>query len=98
MYKSGDWHVICDQCGLKTYASEVVKRWDGRIVHIDPNYGCMETRHPQEFVRAVKDQQPLPFTRPEPADGEVEVSYISQVTDAEYAQIPTGTFGDYSPE
>lgn len=93
-YKPGDWNAICDQCGRRFKASELRQRWD-KLMVCDEDF---EYRHPQDFVRAVPDQQPLPFTRPEPTDGEVSVSYISQVTDAAYAQIPSGTFGDYSPD
>lgn len=30
--------------------------------------GCWETRHPQELVRPLPEQQKLPWTRPEAAD------------------------------
>lgn len=65
MYRPGDWWVVCDQCGRKGYASQMTKRWDGLIVHAAPEEGCYETRHPQEFVRSVKDNAPLPFIRTE---------------------------------
>lgn len=95
-YKAGDWLATCDQCGRKCYASELTKRWDNLMVHRDPSKGCFETRHPQDFVRAVPDQKPLPWTRKEPADIDLVVDYDEQFTEAEYAQIPNGTFGDYS--
>lgn len=60
-YKAGDWWVLCDVCSRKRYASEVKKRWDGLMV-CEEDY---ETRHPQEFVRAINDQKPLPFVRPD---------------------------------
>ena len=64
-YIPGDWWVLCDVCQRKMRASKATKRWDGLIVHADPNEGCWETRHPQEFVRPVKDNFPLPFVRPD---------------------------------
>ena len=67
-WKSGDWLAVCDQCGMKAFASQLTKRWDGYMVHKEERFGCWETRHPQEFVRAVPDNHPLPWTRPEPAD------------------------------
>lgn len=68
-YKPGDWFAICDQCGRRAFASEMVKRWDNRMVHKDPSKGCFETRHPQDFVRAIgPDPKPLPWTRPD-SDG-----------------------------
>lgn len=94
-YKAGDWLAICDQCGRRAYASQMTKRWDGLMVHADEAFGCFETRHPQDFVRAIPDNQPLPWTRPEVADTEVVVDYDEQFTEAAYAQIPAGTFGNY---
>ena len=53
--------VICDVCGLKYKNHELSRRWDGAMV-------CKwdwEPRHPQEFVRAKKDNVVLPFIRPD---------------------------------
>lgn len=91
-YIPGEWWVICDQCGRKLRASKMAKRWDGLMVHADPAEGCMETRHPQDFVRGVDDSNPLPFTRVEPADVEVTFTVHEIIENAEWAQIPTGTF------
>lgn len=63
-WKSGDWNAICDICGFKFKASELRKRWDGLMV-CDTDW---ETRHPQEFIRPLPDQQKLPWTRPEGTD------------------------------
>jgi ribosomal protein S27E len=63
-YKHGDWNVICDICGFKKKASEVRLRWDGLYVCKED----WETRHPQEFLRTPKDDQSVPWTRPEPTD------------------------------
>lgn len=84
----GTWNVICDVCGIKYKANEVKKRWDGLIVCDDD----WETRHPQEFVRAVPDQPKLPFTRPEPVDVFVEVTYIEDSVGVQSNDIPTGHF------
>jgi hypothetical protein len=57
----GGHNAICDVCGLKYKADELLKRWDGAMV-------CKwdwEPRHPQEFIRAKRDVTPLPFTRPD---------------------------------
>lgn len=65
-YKHGDWLAICDQCGRRAFASELTDRWDGKKVHRHEKYGCFETRHPQDFVRAPgPDPKPVPFTRPD---------------------------------
>ena len=63
-YKPGDWNCACDRCGFIYKASELKKTWDGLMV-------CnkdWEPRHPQEFVRGVKDPQGVPFSRPESPD------------------------------
>jgi hypothetical protein len=63
-FTSGDWNAICDVCGFKFKASQLVERWDGLMV-------CSkdwETRHPQELIRPIPDQQKLPWTRPEGTD------------------------------
>lgn len=63
-WKAGDYNVICDVCGFKYKASQLKKRWDGAMCCPED----WEPRHPQDYVRGVKDSPPLPFTRPEPAD------------------------------
>jgi len=60
-YAAGQWSVICDQCGKKFKSSQVKKQWDGLIVC----KRCYDPRHPQDFVRGVKDDQSVPFTRTE---------------------------------
>jgi hypothetical protein len=94
-YIAGDWWVLCQQCHRKMRASQSTKRWDNLIVHKDPAEGCFETRHPQEFVRAVPDSLPLPFVSPDNDGIDIEVTIDSSVTDAPYNQIPNGTFGNY---
>ena len=63
-YVPGDYYAVCDVCGFEFYASELKKRWDGRMV-------CKtdwEPRHPQETLR-IRTQVPKPpWTRPEPTD------------------------------
>lgn len=62
-YKKGDWNAICAICGKKYKASEL--RWNGQI----QDWVCRldwEERHPQERVKAVKEDQSVPWTRPEP--------------------------------
>lgn len=62
--RDGDWNVICDISGFKCKASETVRRWDGlRVLR-----RFSEERHPQDFVRGVKDNPSVPWARPEQAD------------------------------
>ena len=63
-YSSGDWNGICDVCGRKFKMSQLRPRWDGLMVCA----GDWETRHPQEFVRGIKDVQTVPVARPESTD------------------------------
>lgn len=64
MYKPGDNYLICDQTGLKIRASQAKKRWDGAIVIADQ---C-EPRHPQEFVKGIKERIAAKVSRPEQTD------------------------------
>ncbi len=59
-YVPGDHNATCDQCGRGFKFSELKKRWDGAIV----DKSCFEVRHPQDFVRAVKDDPSVPISRP----------------------------------
>jgi hypothetical protein len=51
----GEHLVRDDESGAVYYASEMVKRWDGALVHQKND----ERRHPQEFVRAGTDPKAL---------------------------------------
>ncbi len=60
-YKPGDNNAICDRCGKPFKASELKKTWDGLWV-------CRrdwEPRHPQDFVRGVKDDMSVKVSRPD---------------------------------
>lgn len=72
-YKPGLWNVICDVCARKLKSNEVRQRWDGFMVCEED----WEMRHPLDFIRAYQKEDTLPFTRPEPADQFVTVSYIA---------------------
>ncbi len=60
-YKHGDWNAICDQCGCKYKATELVLQWDNARVCRD----CLDPRHPQDFVRPMPDPTAPPWTRPD---------------------------------
>lgn len=62
--KLGEWNVLCDVCGFKYKSSQIKKRWDGLYV-CEKDY---EARHPQDFIRGVRDDQSVDFTRPEATD------------------------------
>jgi len=70
-WKSGEINAICDVCGFKFKMSELRQRWDGLLTCLDD----WETRHPQEKIHPIPDQQKLPWTRPEGTDVFVDVTY-----------------------
>ena len=63
-FREGDWVAICDRCGSKMHASKLRKTWDNFMVC----GRCWYPRHPQELQRAVKDDQTVPWSRPEATD------------------------------
>jgi hypothetical protein len=57
----GTWNAYCDVCAGKFKADKLKKRWDGFMVCPQD----WEVRHPQDFLRAVKETSNiLPWTRP----------------------------------
>jgi hypothetical protein len=72
-YKPGDWNCICDRCGFKFKASELKEEWTGLMVCSKD----FETRHPSDLFRPPREQVGVPWTRDEPTDTFVSVSYIT---------------------
>jgi hypothetical protein len=64
VFRMGEAKACCDRCGFDFRLSQLKKEWTGKKVCRD----CFETRHPQDFVRAVRDRQIVRDPRPEPAD------------------------------
>lgn len=65
---------ICEASGFKFPSDEMVKQWDGAMVH----RSFVDKRNPQDFVRGVRDDQRQPIPRPEAPDiflATNEVSY-----------------------
>lgn len=63
-FANGEWNFFCDLCGRKEKSSKAMKTWDNFRV-------CQrhkEVRNPQDFVRGVKDNQTVPWSRPEAPD------------------------------
>lgn len=86
--KWGDWNAVCESCGFRFKASELKKRWDGKMVcHLD-----WETRHPQDLIKIPKEDTSVPWTSPEPADTFVAVTYTVPPGATVPADIPDGTF------
>lgn len=67
-WKRSSWNAICDRCGAKVKANELVSEWTGLKVH----QKCHEPRNQQDHLKAVPDSLPKPYYRPEPADNFIE--------------------------
>lgn len=50
--------------GFKVPLSNLRRQWDNQLV----DYRFIDKRNPQDFVRGRKDDQALPYARPEPPD------------------------------
>jgi hypothetical protein len=57
----GDWNFICDKCGMKRKASTGKTQWDGLFVCPQ----CYDTRHPQDLIEGIPDDQSVPIARPD---------------------------------
>ena len=72
-YKKGDWNAICALCGGKFKASQL--RFNTQL----QDWVCKddwEERHPQERLKAHKDDQTVPWTRPDPPVIELYTHYV----------------------
>lgn len=56
----GDWNAACFRCGRKRKASTMKKQWQG--FYVCPEH--WEPRHPQDFVRGVKENPSVPWSQP----------------------------------
>lgn len=69
-YAPGQWKFVCDLCGADNKSGDGRKTWDGFWV-------CSyhkEVRNPQDYLRGVKDDQHVPWSRPGGADQFVPAS------------------------
>jgi hypothetical protein len=53
---------IDDWSGFKVNLKDLRKQWDGHLT-VNP-----DKRNPQDFLRGIKDNMALPYSRPEPPD------------------------------
>ena len=74
-FKPGDWLCACQRCGRTVYASQTRQEWTGLRVCLP--WGCWEPRHPQDFVRGVKDDIAPPFANP-PSDVFLEPNEVTR--------------------
>ena len=100
-YKKSDWLGDCDICGFTYKASQLELQWD----QLRACRTCFTPRQPQDFVKSVKDDSSVAWTRSEPVDIETKicdsrsaVSGIAQAgcmiagRDTKNTLIPSGTF------
>lgn len=55
---------ICDASGFEFGLDELVRQWDGMMVH--PRF--VDRRNPQDFVTGRRDNEGVPNARPEADD------------------------------
>jgi len=79
-----NYKAVCDQCGFTFRAHQLRKRWDGMMV-CEKDW---EPRHPQDFIKAVPDQLPLPYVRPDNLTYDVG----APINPATQTEKPPGTF------
>lgn len=65
---------ICDASGFEFPLRELVRQWDGALVH--PRF--LDRRNPQDFVKGVRDDQSLPYSRPEATDSFLDPGDVTQ--------------------
>lgn len=63
-YRPGQNRLKCQRTGFTIYSDDARREWNGTIVR-ERSY---EERHPQDFVKAVKDDQKPSISNPGPAD------------------------------
>lgn len=80
-YKAGDNNAICDTCGRIVKASSLQKTWDG--FYVCPQH--WEPRHPQDFVRAIREDPTVRINRPD-----VEPTFVAE---ADALPLPPNPLG-----
>lgn len=88
-YKSGDYYVICDRCGLRKYASECRMTWDKLFVCADT---CWEPKHPQYTPpKPLGEKQNVSAHRPEHNEAFVTAMEVTGTDGLNYACIENHT-------
>ncbi len=72
-FAMGNYNIICDRTGFKIKASNAKKEWQNLIVRRD----SFELRHPQDFVRGVRDNPGVRNARPR---GELDFLTVNEIT------------------
>lgn len=88
MKRKWQWSVICDRCGFRYKMWQLKKEWTGLMV-CDP---CWETRQPQDLIKTPKDDGKIPWSRPEPADEFIDVTYVASDVGVQDNTVLSGNF------
>ena len=64
---------ICDASGFVIARDDMVRQWDGLMVA----NRFVDVRNPQDFVTGRRDNEALPWTRPEPDDVFLAVNEVT---------------------
>ena len=75
-FTMGDFNRICDRTGFKVKASDTKREWNHLIVRTK----SWEERHPQDFIRGIRDVQAVNDPRPGAQDSLV---YTETTLDAD---------------
>ncbi len=75
-YRAGAWNAICDRCGFKFKNADLRLEWNGLRTCRE----CWEPRHPQDLLRGKKDDQTVPWSRPDSDGTDVSVGSGNEVT------------------
>lgn len=97
--RQGDHLVQDDRSGFTIWASDSRRQWNGVLVH----KSLYETRHPQDFVRARRENLRVDPTRParaiedEPFSGAISTAIIAAVGGVDNNRVaPMGALGEYA--
>lgn len=64
MHEKPEQQALCDASGFKYPISQLVRQWDGAMVH----RSFLDKRNPQDFVTGVRDNSAPRLSRPEAPD------------------------------
>lgn len=90
-YEMGTNNAVCDQCGRAFKSNQLKKRWDNAWTCT----ACWEPRHPQDFVKGIKDNQAPALDRPRAPMPQYYANFPSGISN--YASVendPTINFGN----
>lgn len=71
-YVHGTYNAICDVCGFKKKAVDMLSRWDGLFVCKDD----WEPRHILDFGRTIQEKDGVAIPRPDPIPRFKDIPYI----------------------